>query len=253
MYGVTGELSPGTTPVESNVRNLQTDNHVFAKVALGGESRWTIFGGVDANQRNFSADTFKANEEQQWSTNVGTRYATSPDLSFGVTGAYVSGRYPHGTPADPPITTSDSAVNFSTRSVSATTRWQASGNSVLDASVGYTTESNDAFSSATVLRQRFPQLGLDAAVSLHGELRPQAQFGCGHVDHRRQYRGRQRQQPERHLHQQRGPFRGGVRADGQDQPRCQRGLLATQVFQGSTDSLGNVPRPAPARAPRGST
>ncbi len=132
VYGETADTSHGAV----NVRNLQTDNHAFARIMLGGESRWSLFGGVDAARRNFSNDTFKADEERQWSTNVGTRYATSPDLSFGVTGAYVRGDYPQG------------SANFDTKSVSATTRWQASGNSVLDASLGYTTENNDAFIGA---------------------------------------------------------------------------------------------------------
>ncbi len=140
VYGQTADITPGTTPAVTSVRNLQTDSHAFARVALGGESRWTIFGGVDANQRNFSADTFKADEEQQWSTNAGTRYSTSPDLSFGLTGNYTHGEYPHGS------LTGDSS-KFSTRSIDATTNWKASGNSRLDASLGYTTESSDSLSS----------------------------------------------------------------------------------------------------------
>jgi len=140
VFGETAVITPGGTPAAVNVRNLQTDNHVFANLSLGGAARWTIFGGVDANQRRYSDDTFSVNDEQQWSTNVGTRYSTSPDLSFGLTAAYTQGEYPRGS-------ISGGASNFSTRSLSATTKWQASGNSAFDASLGYTTESNDTLSS----------------------------------------------------------------------------------------------------------
>ena len=139
IYGETAEITPGQLAV-TNARNLQTDSHAFARLALGGESRWTLFGGFDANKREFSADSFSANEEQQWSTNAGTRYSTSPDLTFGLVGSYVHGEYPHGS------LTGDSS-KFSTRSVNATTKWKASGNSALDASLGYTTETSDALSS----------------------------------------------------------------------------------------------------------
>jgi hypothetical protein len=148
IAGDTADLTGANGATALNVRNLQTDNHAFARMALGGESRLTIFGGVDANQRRFSLsnDTFNSQEEQQWSTNLGTRYATSPDLSFGVSGAYVRGEYPHGTAPVTPSTTW-TASNFSTKSLSATSKWQASGNSSLDASLGYTTENSDALSS----------------------------------------------------------------------------------------------------------
>ncbi len=137
IYGETAEPTGtgSTSLVDVNVRNMQTDNHVFAKLALGGESRWTIFGGVDANQRDYSLDAFKSDEEKQWSTNAGTRYSTSPDLSFGLTASYVHGEYPHGL--------STGAADFNSRSLNATTKWQASGNSSLDASLGYTTENSE--------------------------------------------------------------------------------------------------------------
>ena len=140
IYGETADILPGHSPTVTNVRNLQTDSHAFAKLVLGGESRWTIFGGADANKRTFSADTFRVDNEQQWSSNLGTRYSTSPDLSFGVTGAYVNGEYPHGS-------ATNGSSKFTTRSFDLTTRWQASGNSSLDASVGYTSENNDELSS----------------------------------------------------------------------------------------------------------
>jgi hypothetical protein len=140
VYGETADLNgTGTVPVTG--RNMQTDNHAFARIALGGEARWTIFGGVDANQRNFSNELFKSNEERQWSTNAGTRYSTSPDLSFGLTGSYVRGDYPHGA-------VDRTQSNFNSKSLVATTKWQASGNSTLDASLGVTSESSDALSGA---------------------------------------------------------------------------------------------------------
>lgn len=145
IYGQTGDVGP------TNLRNLQTDTHAFARVALGGQARWTIYGGADANQRKFSSETFVADEERQWSTYVGTNYSTSPDLVFGLNGTYVSGEYPHGqsvTSTTTPPTTTLVASRFSTRSVNATTKWQASGNSALDASIGYTTEDSDALSSS---------------------------------------------------------------------------------------------------------
>ena len=139
VYGTTSLLN-GTTPTQINWRNLQTDTHEFAKATLGGMGRWQIYGGVDANQRKYSNDAYRTNNEQQVSGNLGTRYQTSPDLSFGVVGTYVNGEYPHGT-AD------DTASHFSSRSVDATTRWQANANSALDAEVGITSDTNDALTS----------------------------------------------------------------------------------------------------------
>ncbi len=141
VNGETADIGPGNTPVVVNVRNLQTDNHAFAKIALGGEARWTIFGGFDVNQRSYSNSSFDANEEHQWSTNLGTNYSTSPDLSFGLQGSYVRGEYPHGD-AD-----THGPSNFNTRTLSATTKWKASGNSALNASLGITSENNDALAN----------------------------------------------------------------------------------------------------------
>lgn len=136
VYGSTA-LVPGTTTTVADVRNLQTNTHEFARATLGADSRWQIFGGADFNQRRYSSDLYRADDEQQWSGNLGTRYQTSPDLSFGLQGTYVSGKYLHGA-AD------GGASDFSSRSLDATTRWQASGNSLLTADLGVTSDSNDA-------------------------------------------------------------------------------------------------------------
>jgi hypothetical protein len=133
IYGLTGET------LSSSARNLETTNRVFARAELGGLSRWTLFAGINASNRNYSAESFQTNEQRQWATNFGTRYSTSPDLSFGLTGNYVRGEYPHYV-NQAGIATSE---NFTSKSISATTRWQASGNSGLDASLGYTTENSD--------------------------------------------------------------------------------------------------------------
>ena len=113
---------------------LETDSHAFAKVRLGGNARWNVFAGFDANRRRFTGSTFVVNDEQQWSQNLGTTYSTSPDLSFGVTGNYVRGQYPNYATI---------SGNFSSKSLSATTKWQASGNSSLNGSVGYTKQNSD--------------------------------------------------------------------------------------------------------------
>jgi hypothetical protein len=139
VSGESADIGPGNTG-DVTARNLQTDNHAFAKIALGGDARWQIFGGFDANQRRYSNSSFDANEEHQWSTNAGTNYSTSPDLSFGLQGSYVRGEYPHGSDTQGPS-------NFNTRTLSATTKWKASGNSALNASLGITSENNDALAS----------------------------------------------------------------------------------------------------------
>jgi hypothetical protein len=115
-------------------RNLETDSHAFGKVSLGGSSRWNVFADFDANRRRFSATSYSVNDEQQWSQNLGTTYSTSPDLSFGITGNYTRGEYPNYVA---------SSANFDSKSISGTTKWQASGNSALNASLGYTTQNSD--------------------------------------------------------------------------------------------------------------
>ena len=142
ISGESADLAAGGT-----VHNLQTDRHAFARATLGGESRWSISGGADANDRRFSNSEFDANDERQWSGNLGTRYATSPDLSFGLAGTYVHGEYPHAQTVINDVIT-EKVARFSTRSFNFNTRWQASGNSGLQASVGYTSEDSEALASA---------------------------------------------------------------------------------------------------------
>lgn len=124
FYGLNGESAAGSG------RNLETDNHVGGTVQLGAAGRWVIFAGADASNRNYSNASFAANEQRQWSSNLGTRYQTSPDLSFGMTGSYTKGRYPNAVATD----------EFSLRSIDATTHWQAGGSTSFDARVGYTSE-----------------------------------------------------------------------------------------------------------------
>ena len=145
FYGETDQFTLGGSPSTSIVKNLQTDNHVFAHATLGGESRWTITGGADANKRNYSADIYQVNDEHQWSADLGTRYATSPDLSFGVTGDYVRGQYPEGSIAQPDGSITQGLSNFNSKVISATTQWQVSGNTRMDGSLGYTSYYSDAF------------------------------------------------------------------------------------------------------------
>ncbi len=135
IYGINDESAGG-----SGGRNLQTTNHGFARLQLGGLARWKIFGGIDAMNRNYSLESYKSDEQRQWTSNVGTNYSTSPDLSFGVVGNYVRGEYPYYPRTDGEGTFK---AGFSSRAVSATTQWQASGNSALNAQVGYTEESSD--------------------------------------------------------------------------------------------------------------
>lgn len=124
FYGLNG-------PTVSTSRNLQTDNHVFARAQVGGMGRWTVQGGVDANERKYSLESFNVNEERQWGANGGVHYSTSPDLSFGVTTRYTHGTYPNL------LLLNGDHDEFSLRSVNLDTNWQASGNSSLQAEVGY--------------------------------------------------------------------------------------------------------------------
>jgi hypothetical protein len=146
IQGVTEDLAlPGqvdTTTV--NELNMQTDHHVFGRIRLGGPSRWQLFAGGDASRRSFSADNFRSNDERQWSANAGTRYATSPDLVFGIVGSYMRGEFPHvrvGSFGGEPI---EIVSKFRTRSISGTVQLQATGNSEFDASLGYTKQNSDA-------------------------------------------------------------------------------------------------------------
>ena len=127
FYGFNG-------PAVSTTRNLQTDDHVFARAQLGGMGRWTILGGVDANKRDYSAATFEVNQERQWSGNGGINYSTSEDLSFGISGRYTRGSYPKL------LLENGQQDEFSLRSIDLTTKWQASGNSLLQAKVGYSSD-----------------------------------------------------------------------------------------------------------------
>jgi hypothetical protein len=127
LYGFSGEsVSPSN--------NLETDNRAFARAQLGGPGRWVLFGGADATERRYSNALFNVNEENQWSVNGGTRYQTSPDLSFGITGEYTRGKYPN---------VPDGLNGFNLRSLDLTSMWQATGNSQFNLRTGYTQERED--------------------------------------------------------------------------------------------------------------
>ncbi|HEX7686778.1 MAG TPA: hypothetical protein VF453_03675 [Burkholderiaceae bacterium] len=138
VYGLNGEALGGSGG--SDQRNLETDNHFYARGQIGGESRWTLYGGLDATNRRYSLASFSGNDERQWSGNVGTRYATSPDLSFSLQASYSHGEYPNfQQQAGGPVVDD----TFSMRSYDLVTNYVASGNSKLDASVGFTTQTSD--------------------------------------------------------------------------------------------------------------
>jgi hypothetical protein len=89
-----------------------------------------MFTGFDANERKYSNPRSSIERRTAVGEPAGTSYSTSPDLSFGVQGlrARQVSEIPHR----------HRQTSISTRSPGATTKWQASGNSTLDASVGYT-------------------------------------------------------------------------------------------------------------------
>ena len=130
LYGFDGDKLSGAS------KNLETDNHAFANVRLGGLARWSIFGGFDAIERRYSDPTFDIDEVQQTAVSGGTSYETSPDLSFGVQGRYVRGKYPH-------VILATGEDEFSIKTVGVNTRWVVSGNSSFDANVGYTRQHTD--------------------------------------------------------------------------------------------------------------
>ncbi len=121
----------------TTTKNLETDNHAFARAQLGGMGRWSIFSGFDASQRTYSAASFDPEEVQQWAVSGGSSYETSPDLSFGVQGRYVRGKYPHATLLN------GSEQTFTVKTAGVNTRWTVSGNTSFDANVGYTEQRTD--------------------------------------------------------------------------------------------------------------
>ena len=134
LYGLDSDTGQPTT-----ARNMETDDHVYAHAQLGGVGRWTIFSGFDGTRRRYSDPAFRGSDERQWSANAGTRYATSPDLNFGLTFSYTHGEYPHlqqtiGVPV---------SQSFSLRSVGLSTSYHPGGSTTLDATIGYTDQSTD--------------------------------------------------------------------------------------------------------------
>lgn len=137
---------PGQPPQTVTELNMQTDDHAFARIQLGGPSRWQIFGGGDFNKRRFSASNFSSNDERQWSANFGTRYATSPDLVFGLVGSTTHGEFPHVVTFIFAGNAQTEVKRFNTRSINGTVQLKATGNSEFDASLGYTRENSDLLS-----------------------------------------------------------------------------------------------------------
>lgn len=127
LYGLGGDQQ------SASQNNEETDNHAFARAQLGGMGRWQISSGFDASERRFSDSAFEVNNQKQWGANLGTNYQTSPDLSFGIQGRYIRGTYPK-------IILDSSEESFFSKTIGTNVRWNASGNSSLDANVGYTQE-----------------------------------------------------------------------------------------------------------------
>ena len=121
----------------SSGKNLQTDNHAFASVQLGGLARWSIFSGFDASERKYSDIAFAGDEVRQWAVSGGTNYSTSPDLSFGLHGRYVRGKYPNAHLA------TGEQVEFSVKTLGVNTKWTISGNTSFDGNVGYSQQRTD--------------------------------------------------------------------------------------------------------------
>lgn len=125
LYGFDGDQQ-STSP-----KNLQTDDHAFARAQLGGMGRWSISTGFDASQRRYSDPSFDVNDQKQWGASVGTNYQTSPDLSFGIQARYIRGTYPK-------VILDSSEEKFSSKTFGTNVKWTASGNSSFDANIGYT-------------------------------------------------------------------------------------------------------------------
>ena len=130
LYGLGGDQQ-STSP-----KNLQTDDHAFARAQLGGMGRWSISSGFDASERRYSDPSFDVNDQKQWGASLGTNYETSPDLSFGIQGRYIHGNYPK-------ILIDSSTETFSSKNVGANVRWNASGNSSFNANLGYTQQDTE--------------------------------------------------------------------------------------------------------------
>jgi hypothetical protein len=127
LYGLDADKS-------STTKNLQTDNHAFARLQIGGLSRWSIFSGFDASERKYSDPDFAGYNTQQWAVSGGTSYNTSPDLAFGLNGRYIRGKYPR---------LAEDQNSFTIRNVGVHTRWAASADTSFDGNIGYTQQRND--------------------------------------------------------------------------------------------------------------
>lgn len=96
---------------------------------------WNLFGGFSQTTATQSVESQKPNDFNGRSGNVGVRYITAGDRTFGVNYEYSDGRYPH----DPIVEFQD--VEFNRNYKTNTTRFLVSipigSKTVFDANVGY--------------------------------------------------------------------------------------------------------------------
>jgi len=77
--------------------NRQTNNAAFARVHLGGVTRWTfdaIFNGLDLA---YSADPYKPRDLRRWDASLGATYQSSASLRLTMSDRYTKGEYPNYT------------------------------------------------------------------------------------------------------------------------------------------------------------
>ena len=228
-----------------NARNLQTDNHAFAASRSAARRAGRSSPASMPISATSPTRTFRATRSGSGRPTSARATPTSPDLSFGVTGAYVARRLSARRRPD-----GDAVQSFNYQLGRPTTNWQASGNS------RWTPASATRRKTAT----RCPAIATSSTVSLNWtwtppshftvSRRPEAQLGRRHVVDGRQHRHRQCQQPERHVDQQRRPFRGDLRTDRQDQSGRQCRLHAAQVLGPEPEAAGAGCRTASTRTSR---
>lgn len=113
-------------------KNIETTNHAFSRVQLGGVARWALLGGAEFTDRSYSATDFAANEVSQWAADLGLRYQATPDLSFTATGRRTEGKFPKFGTAG--------ADEFSINNFGVAANWQISGASNFGLSLGHSEE-----------------------------------------------------------------------------------------------------------------
>lgn len=117
--------------------NMERNARLYARARVGMVTKWTLESGVEATQRQDSADLLKYRNQRRQSVDAGVRFQPSPELSAKMLVRYATGQYPN-------LGTGD---DYHRSDLESSASWQATGASLLDGRLTWSRERHSLLTS----------------------------------------------------------------------------------------------------------